>query len=165
MWLAGLLEGEGCFSISRHGSAKPGVWRTPVISVCSTDKDVIDHCALLMDGKARPSLVGKPGRKDVFVCVICGDKALGLMSLLKPFMCSRRQQRISEVIALAANRPGSPRGELAGGSKLTGEKVMKIRKLALSGGYGTRSRLAREFGISPANVHRILNNQTWRHIL
>jgi len=56
------------------------------------------------------------------------------------------------------------RGELHPQHKLTEEQVYTIRKLWKVGHRNVRV-LARNNGVSPANIRRIVKNETWTHLL
>lgn len=89
-WLAGLLEGEGCFAF----------YGTPRISVSMTDRDVIDRVAHLMGA----TLISerrdprKPTHKTQYVTQVAGTRAHRLMRDLLPLMGARRAARIREVL-------------------------------------------------------------------
>ena len=89
-WLAGLLEGEGCFSPYRT---------TPRITLRITDKDVACRAAKLMDSKVRVDS-SNPSTRDIYEVYIGGIKAAILMAKLLPHMSERRQNRIQPVLAL-----------------------------------------------------------------
>jgi hypothetical protein len=55
------------------------------------------------------------------------------------------------------------RGELHPQHKLTAKQVIAIRKLWKMGHRNTRV-IARNNGVSPANIRRIVRNETWRHL-
>lgn len=56
------------------------------------------------------------------------------------------------------------RGEKMGASKLTIKNVRHIKKMASSGPRGTQTRLASEFGMSVAQISRIVRGTRWGHI-
>lgn len=56
------------------------------------------------------------------------------------------------------------RGESHPAHKLTEEQVTVIRKLWKIGHRNIKV-LARNHGVSPANIRRIVNNETWTHLL
>lgn len=87
-WLAGLLEGEGCFSI---------VGRSVVIELQMTDKDVVEHAAQLLN---TPVYVNKkkPNRKMVWRLHLHGNRAAGWMMTLYSLMGLRRRGRIKELL-------------------------------------------------------------------
>lgn len=90
-WLAGYLEGEGCFSHLKER-------RFPRISLATTDYDVIDRVALLLDvgisfQKKRP-LQNKP----IYRLQLAGRRAVGWMMTLYPLMGKRRKQKILDLL-------------------------------------------------------------------
>lgn len=89
-WLAGYLEGEGCFTFTG------GKYRYPRIVVESTDEDVIQRVVKLWGNKARAVQHGKH-KVGYSVASTCA-KAAGWMMTLYPLMGQRRQARIREVL-------------------------------------------------------------------
>jgi len=95
-WLAGLLEGEGSFL-----KPKPSAPNRPVISMQSTDEDVIAKVADLMGVSYWQAPVERYDRKRwkrVFAVHLRGARAVELMLLLKPLMGTRRQKQIERAI-------------------------------------------------------------------
>lgn len=99
-WLAGLLEGEGCFQMFKSSSPKKG---TPIIALNMTDQDIVQRAAALLDGctpKATPRFA-KDGHalKTMYNTRRCGGRALGWMLTLYPFLGVRRRSKIREIVA------------------------------------------------------------------
>lgn len=98
IWLAGLLEGEGCF-----------LWtgNTPVVKVAMTDEDV-----MLRASKALGcNLTGpypskkKPGGgfyKPIYYAGISGRPAFAIMKKLLPIMGNRRTKKIRSILKFRA---------------------------------------------------------------
>jgi hypothetical protein len=99
MWLAGLLEGEGCFTLSR-GEANS----YPVISLKLCDRDIVERAARQLGaGEIRRI---EPEREEWSVTYhtsIGGHRAAGWMRRLRPLMGRRRAAAID--LALAAYQP------------------------------------------------------------
>ena len=102
-WLAGLLEGEGCF-IMHHVKWKDKVYLQPIIALASTDKDVVDHAAELFN--SRTSKIrerGKHGaidaKKTLYRATCSGATAIGWMQTVFVLMGSRRKGKIKEILA------------------------------------------------------------------
>jgi hypothetical protein len=55
------------------------------------------------------------------------------------------------------------RGERCGGSKLTDEQVLEMRRLYKLGDY-SYSKLGKQFGVSAANTFNIIKGKYWRHL-
>jgi len=99
IWLAGLLEGEGCFymdkQLSRSGSGE--YTRTPKISVGMVDEDVIVHVARLFGTKVYAAKPYREGKR-MYTATTSGVKAAWLMRAILPWMGARRSEKISEVL-------------------------------------------------------------------
>ncbi len=98
-WLAGLLEGEGHFGISRTASGN-----YPVIELKMCARDTVARAAV----ELRPVSIERreprqPGWKVTYTAKISGNKAAAWMAVLRPFMGVRRTAAIDA--ALAVYRP------------------------------------------------------------
>lgn len=67
-----------------------------------------------------------------------------------------RSENIKHAISIGLKK--SSRGEQNGQSKLTWENVAYIRKV---GDSVTKKELASKFGVDPAVIRRVLNNESW----
>lgn len=150
MWLAGLLEGEGCFAFAG----------TPKIILEMTDEDVVERAAFLINSyvKARTP---KPNRKQVFHTEATGERARNVMEAILPHMGKRRSAKIREVLKLSAGRPGVAIGDRCGASKISNEDAEVIRYLYLKRKELCRSgqSIAEEYGVSQAAVWYIANKR------
>ncbi len=97
-WLAGLLEGEGCFYSSKSNR------NSPMIKLSMTDEDVVNLASDLLDVPYR-KLKKIPNRKQVFACVVSGRKARGWMMTLYSFMGKRRRGKIKDFLTYWFNSP------------------------------------------------------------
>lgn len=116
-WLAGLLEGEGCFYLKWRGKGAHGeeLYPTMCVQLAMTDEDIVQRAAAFTGvGKVRKAshvgvrLDGEPC-KDKWVWWVgrregCED----LMRLLLPFMGERRSSKIIEILAAGAANPARP---------------------------------------------------------
>ncbi len=145
-WLAGLLEGEGSFM-----SGPPSSPNLPVISMATTDEDIIQKVSELWNVKYHP---GRDNRrknnewKDVFVIRIRGARAVEFMKTLNPLMGNRRQSQIKR--AINSYQPAY--------RNLTEDLVLKI-KAELSKGKKTQSEIAEQFGFRRETICRINKNK------
>lgn len=94
-WLAGLLEGEGSFY--PNGRA-PG---SPVISLCMTDRDVVERAHRLLGG---PAKIVTTNRRTVtgrtaYRFQVYGELAAQWMMTLYVEMGERRRAKIRELLA------------------------------------------------------------------
>lgn len=91
-WLAGLYEGEGCFSVDKG--------RYPRMYLRMTDRDVVERAGRILGigsiNKAKP---GPLGKKSTW-CYQINAESAGVMMMLYPLMGERRQGRIREVLAI-----------------------------------------------------------------
>ena len=86
-WLAGLLEGEGCFSFS--GSIRIELWMA--------DLDVVQHAAGLLGTKVNPRINKRySNRKPMYGARLYGFHTAGWMMTLYTLMGTRRQAKIRE---------------------------------------------------------------------
>ena len=82
-WLAGLLEGEGWFSVSQK--------RYPLIGLYMTDEDIVAKVASIWNKSINK-------RSNGWRTQINGPYAVGWMMTLYPFLGKRRRERIIEVV-------------------------------------------------------------------
>ena len=95
-WIAGFLEGEGCFLTSPTGS--------PGIKVLSTDRDVLVKYGGWVDRPVRGPYGDNRGGKDRWEVNLYGQPAADLMALLLPYMGERRSAKIRVVLDAASIR-------------------------------------------------------------
>jgi hypothetical protein len=99
-WLAGLLEGEGCFQVKTKEAGEHGrvtTRRYPSISLKMTDEDTVELAASLMGGNAVRWLPMAEPRKDQYITLLMGSRAESVMRNIFPFMGERRKTRIREI--------------------------------------------------------------------
>lgn len=97
-WLAGLLEGEGSFMMSRnHVGGK--VYLYPKIVVSMTDEDVIARVSSLF-GTSVYVIPKVDDRLQQWRAQSSGAKAAELMNRLLPHMGERRSNKIKEILSL-----------------------------------------------------------------
>src|SRR5713226_1960689 len=91
-WLAGLLEGEGCFMIQHHAS--------PSIQLAMTDLDVMIKAARIMEmniNRIYTKTKINPNHKTCYVLRCDGPEAFIWMRAIRPHMGDRRGTKIDEV--------------------------------------------------------------------
>jgi hypothetical protein len=102
-WLAGLLEGEGCFM------SVPSQRHYPLIVITMTDQDIMQRVADMFEVrlwevdpvKYQPLKLDGTPRKTQWKATIGGVRAAKWMRVVYPWMGERRRARIDEVIALS----------------------------------------------------------------
>lgn len=96
IWLAGLLEGEGCFSLDRRlGGRRDGI--RVILEMC--DKDVVELAARYMHSPVR-RISRKHPRKDTYRVEARGAKAERVMRAVQQWMGGRRGAKIDELLAM-----------------------------------------------------------------
>lgn len=103
-WLAGLLEGEGCFG--SYPAGKGSRHRNPQVALWMCDEDVVVRAMTignsLVGGSAatyrRKELQAKAEWKPQFGYVWSGRRAIDLIWALVPYMGARRTARCVEVV-------------------------------------------------------------------
>lgn len=108
-WLAGLLEGEGCFDINVNGD--------PRIRLEMTDKDVVERAHGIMGGRGMVRTIRRvPPHNDTYQCTVSGKQARLVLSKIMPLMGRRRTRKIEYILSwpsgkAAGPEPASPRFE------------------------------------------------------
>lgn len=110
-WCAGILEGEGCFSV-QHLTSSGGVPYVGISVLCQmTDEDVINRLQVLIGGtisthqKKKRSPTGRLPKLQYRVTVGRRQGCEKLMRDLLPLMGERRSQKIKEVLKLGEEFP------------------------------------------------------------
>ncbi len=107
-WIAGLLEGEGCFHLRGRIHQGKGTAKGNVSVQCHmTDKDVLEKLHTLV-GRGNlngPYKNGNIKNKLRYVFRVNGENAYELMKLVLPFMCFRRSEKINYLINLYESVP------------------------------------------------------------
>lgn len=151
-WLAGLLEGEGCFHFCRG----------PYVKLSMTDKDIVERAAELMNGHCQKVKRCQPGCKPVFLVEVCSVRAIYVMNLVFPHMGKRRAEKIKEVLAATAARRGIAYGERCGDSKLTDAQAAEICNLYVKQARGKGLNgvdLGKRFGVSHNAIYYVLRHR------
>lgn len=102
-WLAGLLEGEGCFTIYKQKNFQHKTY--VLVQIHMTDFDVLDKILrIVREGKIRgPYRENRPNHKPYKCWTIRGFPALALLKAILPHMCSRRTIKIKKCIDVLEN--------------------------------------------------------------
>lgn len=161
IWLAGYLEGEGCFGA--YAAYRRPRSKRPMIQVAATDEDVVLKVSALFGQKLYKRKSRSANRKQVFYTMCQGDKAVEVMTAILPYMGARRTQKIKEVLEVARLRPGSPSGELQGRARFTNEQAYAIRaEYHQDPRRGRAAELARKYCVPLMVILPLVRNQTYR---
>jgi hypothetical protein len=110
-WLAGLLEGEGCFSLQQRTDGGHGP-SSITIKVKMTDQDIIERAATLLGTKVHERETWDRGKqtKTTYTTVLGGTWAASWMMTLYPLMGTRRREKIREcLVAWKLDKPSPNR--------------------------------------------------------
>lgn len=95
-WLAGLLEGEGCFTNSFQNGNKEA---TPRIQLTMTDEDVVERAANLLGTKVTSTNWRTKGDKAVFRTSLARQDDLKIiLTKIYPYMGQRRKEKIDVLL-------------------------------------------------------------------
>lgn len=109
-WLAGLLEGEGCFLLRKSGGYKGSI----SIALQMTDRDTVEKAATLMGGKLYgPHGPYGKGKLPTWQVFVFGEAAASWMMTLYSFMSTRRQEKIKELLGIWKTQPVMRAGRMA----------------------------------------------------
>lgn len=116
-WLAGFLEGDGCFCLQKHRYAS--------VKVSQTSRWPLEVCQRLLGGTIHPRRHNQPNHRPVFYWSIGGPSAAGAMMTLFSFLSPRRREQVKSVLrrwvtvpAKAAMRTHCPKGHPFSGDNL-----------------------------------------------
>ena len=92
--LAGLLEADGCFTISEGRAGIPA----PRIELAMSDRDVVEWAAEVMGAAGVRERKEREGRKKMYATTLGGQRGLDLMLRLHPYLGQRRRARVEELL-------------------------------------------------------------------
>ena len=103
VWIAGFLEGEGCFSY--HG-------KYGEVSATHADVDNLYYIRDKVGGSVHLRKPGPKSKKPLYQWRVAGAKARALMAVMYPLVSNRRQIQIEDATwFLLAERRDSPLSE------------------------------------------------------
>lgn len=95
IWLAGLLEGEGCFGLKNDPK---GGRRSPRVSLAMCDEDVVMTVGRMFNRKVQTRKPDRPNWSKKYIVDILGKGAVHVMEKVLPYMHSRRAGKIREIL-------------------------------------------------------------------
>lgn len=103
-YLAGLLDGEGCFGLVR--TTVRGLSYSRIgINIGMTDREPVEKAAALFRSNVH-TYPTKHNNKPVHVTQVSGAKAASWMMTLYPLLCPRRQMKIRACLTAWRETPG-----------------------------------------------------------
>jgi len=160
VWLAGLLEGEGCFGLTRNVRG----FGTAYVSLLMGDFDVVERAANLIQAPSVTTVMPKhAGWSRMYGCRVTGPPAIKLMQEMLPYMGERRTDKIHDLIDYMAEKPEQDRfsnTSRKGQPKLTAEQATYILT------SDERSvDLAYKFDVTTHTINNVRSGRTWSHVL
>jgi ribosomal protein L30E len=154
IWLAGLLEGEGCFSFLSN---------LPVIQLNMTDKDVVERAAQIFKVPVYRYDTNKYNNstvcKDQYRIRISGARAVGIMFSIYSSMGNRRKDKINQVIKLL--KESETKHHLSETIVMSIREEYKNLVKSQSLRKDIQESLAIKYYTSKSNIRKIVNNKTW----
>lgn len=125
VWLAGFLDGDGCFTAAE----KSGVF----IRVAHTHKPTLDFITKTFGGSLHEHNHGRPKHyKQVWRWAICGDEAKDLAINLIPYLREKRPQA-ELLVDILALRTGRGNRQTAEHKALRNKLVQHLKDLKYEG--------------------------------
>lgn len=148
LWLAGLLEGDGCFLESKS---------KPRITLQMVDEDVIQRVADIWQCGYSSYSPRKSNWSALHTVLISSQRAINWMEAISPYMGSRRQSKISDLIARYEKKKNIFRGGHAHNGLLAEEILCRTTLLAELKKHSYRE-LAKKYGFSHETIRRAALN-------
>ncbi|VTU42462.1 hypothetical protein H6P1_00192 (plasmid) [Variovorax sp. PBL-H6] len=145
-WLAGYLEGEGSFLRNSKRVA---------ISLQTTDFDVAQRVAGLMNAKVHPVSQAAAHHKQAYAVHVTGKRAVYYMQLVQPYRGVRRRIRIDECLDAVAQN-SQHRKRLGQASARISDSALLAAWLGRGEGVSLRA-FSNSVGIGRSSVSRRLN--------
>jgi len=101
-WLAGLLEGEGCFKVGKHRNRNTRHIR---IEVVSTDRDILEKCHEIIRAGHIYVYPHRKYKTQYRYSVASEGSVIAVMFAIYPFMGARRRLKIRECIDAWKEKP------------------------------------------------------------
>jgi hypothetical protein len=138
-WLAGILEGEGCFTYSGC---------TPMVQLQMLDTDIVERAARIMGTKVGRRKRLTPNGHIVWFTQASGGQAVGIMETIYLLLGVRRRETIRKRISQW--RPAS---------RLGWTMVHQMR--VMHAGGMTAAAVARHFGVNRERAGRAIRGERW----
>ena len=83
-YVAGLIDGEGTITLSHNN--KGDAYRTPVVSMTSTTRELVDLLHDEYGGSVRYHRTYRPQHSDSFIWSVRHDRALRMLARITPYL-------------------------------------------------------------------------------
>lgn len=94
LWVAGFLEGEGCFGMNSPTA------RCATISAAQVDKEPLARLRTFLGGSIRSKNGRGKNHSDHYVWQISGKRARGVMMTLYSLLSTRRKEAVRKALAV-----------------------------------------------------------------
>ena len=91
-YLAGIIDGEGCFKLQRSGGGQSHAYISPYVVVVMNDKTTIEHLHQLWGGNFRRVKQSNPRYRDGYLWSVSSQEAVNLIAMVWPFLKAKRTQ-------------------------------------------------------------------------
>lgn len=108
-WLAGFLDGEGSFMITRQRRGE-SCYYSAAISASNTDRRLVDRCRALAGGLIVRSPMKNTRWKTAYIWSVKGRLVRPLIGAVLPFLVSKRKQAENLLALRDITRNGSKSG-------------------------------------------------------
>lgn len=157
-WLAGLLEGEASFMLTRSTKTNGP---QPLIRIAMTDADIIQQVA----GLFSVAVIEIPARRNhwkaMYLTRVQGKRAYFLMQILEPLLGQRRQAKIRSILSAYSYVPNHV-GSNNESAKLNEAQVRQIKQRIAQG--ETAKSIAQDFAVTHYAIWAIRSGKTWSHV-
>lgn len=143
IWAAGLLEGEGTFVEKNNHSVN--------VSCHMTDLDVLEKLKSIFGGSIYLTTKRKDHWKQAWVWSMNGKDAIKVMTTIRPYMMSRRSQRIDDLVENWYDHQGA----ILEQNRLREENGLEAAKFHHARGKSLRQ-TAKQFNISHETLRKYL---------
>lgn len=139
LYLAGFLDGEGCFSVSHHEKGN-----VHCLSVEQTDGRVLEWCAATFGGNCRPKGKRAESREDMFIWAIYrrGQLILLLTALVPHLKVKKIPATILLDYCLRFNRGTANRVPYTAEENVIADQYIALMRIANSTGSGSNRKKA-----------------------
>jgi DNA-binding CsgD family transcriptional regulator len=145
-YLAGLINGEGCFSLSGKR------WPMPAFVISMTDKDALEKVAKWLKTKVvrERKTSSRPRKKQAWKVAVVGQKAMDVFNLTKDHLTMAKREQFERVMRKARERGYMSRKERREAIEAKIAECLKKHPNA------SVAEIAKEVGISRETAYRYL---------
>lgn len=94
-YIAGIIDGEGSICLTRNA---PNEHRSPVLSVSSTTKEMLDYLKENLGGSISTVKKDKESYKDAWHWKIKGNKAIEILKVIEPYLLVPEKRKRAKLI-------------------------------------------------------------------